>query len=170
MSLAADARAAVREHPFLLDALRADVVNYTAAADFLGLDGEREAVATALRRFAEELDDHETESRTARVTMQSGVALVDADSDVSASGGSDELLAVVGDRAIVANAGSQTAVLATGDVDTAGFVAVLDALDVAEISVHAASVASETLLVVVGRRDGASAVRAVEDALSSVPV
>lgn len=168
MTLAADARAAARDHPFLLDALRADVVNYTAAADFLGLDGERDAVATALRRFAEEVDDYETERRTARVTMQSGIGLVDADGESDAA--SDDHLAVVGGNALVADAGNLTAVLATGDVDAAELVAVLRALAVAEIDVEAAAVGSETLLVVVGRRDGGRTVRTVEDALSSVPV
>ena len=35
MSLAAETREAVRTHPFLLDALRAGVVNYNAAAAWL---------------------------------------------------------------------------------------------------------------------------------------
>jgi hypothetical protein len=163
MSLAADTRDAAREHPFLLDALRAGVVNHTAAADFLALDGEREAVATALRRFSEDLDEYETDDRTVRVTMQSGVGVADVD-----DGNSESLLAL-GGTAVVADSGSQTAVLATGEVDAAALSAVLDGLAVADIAVDAAAVAGQTLLVVVGRRDGANGVRAVESALSAVP-
>ena len=166
MSLAAATRDAVREHPFLLDALRAGVVNHTAAADFLGLDGDRDAIATALRRFAEDLDDYATEARRARVTMQSGVDLVDDTAE--ATDDTEELLTLGG--AVVADGGSQTAVLASGDVDAASLATVLDSLAVADIDVAAAAVAGETLLVVVSRRDGASAVRAVESALSAVPV
>ncbi|SFL10360.1 hypothetical protein SAMN04487950_2466 [Halogranum rubrum] len=167
MSLAADTRDAVREHPFLFDALRAGVVNHTAAADFLTLDGEREAVATALRRFSAELDEYETETRQVRVTMQSGVAVVDGERETDESE-ADSLLALAGTR-VVADGGSQTAVLAAGDVDTASLAAVLDRLAVADVAVDAAAVAGETLLVVVGRRDGANAVRVVESALKTVP-
>jgi Arc/MetJ family transcription regulator len=162
MSLAADTRDAAREHPFLLDALRAGVLNHTAAADFLDLEGDRDAVATALRRFAEDLDDYATDDRHARVTMQSGVEAVDGDGDDT-----ETLLSLGG--TVVADGGSQTAVLASGDVDAASLVAVLERLAVASIDVDAAAVAGATLLVLVGRRDGASAVRAVESALSAVP-
>jgi len=66
MTVAADARAAVREHPFLETALRAGVVNYTAAARFLDV-GAEEAVAAALRRYAAELDDYAPTDRRATV-------------------------------------------------------------------------------------------------------
>ena len=59
MSLASETRDAVRARPFLYDALRAGVVNYTAAARELDVDGEVDAVATALRRFAEELAEYD---------------------------------------------------------------------------------------------------------------
>ena len=50
MTVAAETREAVRDHPFLETALRAGVVNYTAAARFLDV-GEEEAVAAALRQI-----------------------------------------------------------------------------------------------------------------------
>ncbi|MFW6317667.1 MAG: DUF7523 family protein, partial [Halorubrum sp.] len=78
MSLAAETRRAVAEHPFLLAALRAGVVNFTAAARFLEVDGETDAVATALRRYADDLPAYETASREARVTMQSGIGPVES--------------------------------------------------------------------------------------------
>ncbi|SDM21451.1 hypothetical protein SAMN04487949_1298 [Halogranum gelatinilyticum] len=173
MSLAADARDAVRANPFLLDALRAGVVNHTAAADFLALDGDREAVAAALRRFAADLDDYETSERDVRVTMQSRVGVVSVvdggehgESDAADDTDTDPLLTLGG--VAVADGDRETAVLATGEVDTAGLRAVLGRLAAADVSVSAAAVAGDTLLVVVGRRDGANALRLVEDALSAV--
>ncbi|MFB6121043.1 MAG: hypothetical protein ABEJ68_08020 [Halobacteriaceae archaeon] len=158
MTLAERTRDAARAHPFLLAALRAGVCNYAAAARFLDVAGDPDAVATALRRFAEELPDRETDVRDARVRMKRGVGTGDA----------DPLLAVGGVE-LAADAGDETAVIATGDVDAAALSAVLDRLAVAEVSVSAAGVAGGTLLVVVGERDGASALRAVESALDAVP-
>ena len=48
MSLAAETRAAVRARPWLLEALRAGVVNYAAAAESLDVDGDTDSIATAL--------------------------------------------------------------------------------------------------------------------------
>lgn len=154
MTVAADAREAVREHPFLETAIRAGVVNYSAAARFLDV-GEVEAVTAALRRYAEELDDYESPARRASVSMRSGVGPVDGD---------DGLL-VVGETAFAADSGDCTAVVASGDVDADALADVLARLRTAEVVVEAAAGADGTLVVVVGRRDGANAVRAVEDAL-----
>ena len=165
MSTAAATREAVREQPFLLLALRAGVVNYTAAAEFLDT-GEAEPVATALRRFAEDLPAFETNEADARVRMESGVGIVDDDGD----GDDANALLSIGEAAVVPDAGSLTAVLATGEVDTTALGTVCARLDAEGIDAEAAAVASETLVVVVGRRDGVAALRAVEDALSAVPV
>jgi hypothetical protein len=154
MTVAADTREAVREHPFLETAIRAGVVNYSAAARFLDV-GEVEAVTAALRRYAEELDDYESPARRASVSMRSGVGPVDGD---------DGLL-VVGETAFAADGGDCTAVVASGDVDADALADVLARLRTAEVGVEAAAGADGTLVVVVGRRDGANAVRAVEDAL-----
>ena len=81
MSLAAGRRAAVRARPWLLSALRAGVVNYAAAADSLDVDGDREAIATALRRFESDLSSMDTEMRDVTVRMRSGVELVDTEPD-----------------------------------------------------------------------------------------
>lgn len=159
MTLAADARAAAREHPFLLAGLRAGVVNYTAAARFLDVDGEEEAVATALRRFAADLPTHDPEDRDVRVTMESGLGLVD---------GGDGLLAV-GGAALAPEAGDLTGVLATGAVDADALAWTLDRLLAAGVDVEAAGCADEALVVAVPRRSGADAVRVVEAALDGVP-
>lgn len=166
MSLAAATRDAVRERPFLRAALRAGIVNYTAAADWLverdAVDGDREAVATALRRFAADLPVYATEDRRASVSMHSGVALE------TESATDDDALIHVGDAAVVSG-GSKTAILATGAVDARALTRVLGRLDGDEIEPHAASVAVDTLAVLVDRRAGADAVRIVEDALDAVP-
>ncbi|MFB6220428.1 MAG: hypothetical protein ABEH90_03230 [Halolamina sp.] len=170
MSIAEATREAVRRQPFLLDALRAGVLNYTAAAAFIDVDGDDDAVTTALRRFGEELPPFETEQRDARVTMRSGVGLQERDERSGDAGGdrAESVLLSAG-GAIVTKGGSLTAVLATGDVDTAALGTVCSRLAAVDIETEAAAVAGETLVVVVGRRDGAAAVQTVEAALSSVP-
>jgi hypothetical protein len=171
MSLAADTREAARARPFVLDALRAGVLNHSAAAAWLaeaadlGGDGDADtdAIATALRRFRAELSDYETADRNASVSMRGGVGVVDSGSLEDA----DPLLRVGG--AAVVPEGRDTGILAAGAVDAAALGAVLSRLAAADVAVEAAGVAGETLVVVVGRRDGATAVRVVEDALAAVP-
>lgn len=155
MTVAADTREAVRERPFLQTALRAGVVNYTAAARFLDV-GDTEAVAAALRRYAEELDDYEPVDRRASVSMRSGVGATD---------GADDALLRVGDTSFTADGGDFTAVVADGELDVDALTDVLGRLRTAEVEVEAAAGADGTLAVVVGRRAGADAVRAVEDVL-----
>jgi hypothetical protein len=156
MSLASETRDAVRARPFLYDALRAGVVNYTAAARDLDVDGEVDAVATALRRFAAELPAYEPPEAEARVSMESGLGPVD---------GLAEALLVVGDRRFGRDAGSLTAVVARGDVSGAALAEALGRLSVADVDVEAAAVGGETLVVVVERRDGPDTLRLVEAAI-----
>lgn len=158
MSIAADTREAVRRHPFLYEALRAGVVNYTAAARFLDV-GDAEAVAAALRRYAADLPSRERESPEARVTMQSGLGWTDDP---------EETLLSVGGTALVPEEGSLTGVLVAGDteaVDAGALRRVLNRLAVEGVQPEAAGVADGALLVVVDRRNGADALRLVEDAL-----
>ncbi|WP_135851134.1 DUF7523 family protein [Halorussus salinus] len=168
MSLAEETRAAARRRPFLVDALRAGVVNYTAAArlvaDDIDGDPDRDSVATALRRFADSLPDSEPDSRDVRVSMQSGLGDVDAESTDAA----DALLSV-GGTALAPGEGSLTAVLASGDVDAAALGHLLGRLAAEEVAVRAAGVAGGSLLVAVERRDGPDALRIAEDALDAVP-
>ena len=155
-SLAARTREAVRERPFLYDGLRAGVINYTAAARVLDVDGETEVIATALRRYAEELCDDPLPDTDGRVSMQSGLGVVADDPDP---------LLVVGDTAYRADAGSLTGIVATGAVGPAALERALGVLRAEEIDVEAAGVAGETILFVVSRRAGPNALRAVEAAL-----
>lgn len=167
MSLAADTREAARARPFLVAALRAGVVNYTAAATWLSddaaIDGDREAIATALRRFADDLKAYGTSDRRASVSMRSGVQLVDAGEATD-----DERLVRVGDSVVV-EGGDRTAIVARGDVDAGALAHVLDRLRGADVDIVAAGVAGGQLVLVVERRAGATAVRVVEDALTTVP-
>jgi hypothetical protein len=155
MTLAADTREAVRRNPFLYDALRAGVVNYSAAARFLDVDGETDAMVAALRRFAEDLPDYERPGSGPPVNMQSGVG----------AGDPADALLVVGDLALVPDAGSLTTITAGGTGDAVALRQVLGRLKTAEVHVEAAAVGGDSLVVVVGRRDGPDALRAVEDAL-----
>ena len=170
VTVAEETRAAVRERPSLYDALAAGAVNYAAAAEALGLDADPDAVATALRRFAEELDAEEEppapdEDADVRVTMRRGLGRVDGgDSDGDASGGDGAALSVAG-TGYVADAGDATAVLARGDLDPAALERVLGRLRTAGVAPEAAGVTPGELVVVVGRREGADALRAVEAVL-----
>lgn len=158
MSLAAETRAAVRARPYLLEALRAGVVNYAAAARAIDVSDDSDAVATALRRFAAGLREREPSSRRARVTMTSGL-----EEDAA-----EPLLAVDG-AGFGDGDGPYTGVVATGDVDVTALSTVLGVLAAHGIEPEAAGVADESMVVVVPRRDGPEAVQRVEEALEAVP-
>jgi hypothetical protein len=172
MSVAERARAAVRARPSLHDALRAGVVNHAALAAELDVDGDPEAVAAALRRYAATLDAPGREERSTRVTMHSGVGPAGRAGDASApaeadeAGGGSRPLLVVGGTAL-RSGGSLTAVRASGDVDGRALAAVLARLRVEGVDVEAAGVGGDSLLVAVARRDGPDALRLVEGALKS---
>jgi hypothetical protein len=171
MSLAAEAREAVRAEPFLHRALAAGVVNYRAAADYLALDGDADAVATALRRYAEELDPPSTRDCGAPVRMQSGVGLADSVDDATepfAVEDTGDVVVAVGDRWVV-RGGEMTAVRARGDVNARALDSVLSRLDASSVVVDAAGVVDGELVVVVPRRQGGTALQVVEAALESVP-
>ena len=156
MSLAAATRDAVRERPFLYDALRAGIVNYTAAARTLDIDGEEEAIATALRRFAEELPTDPPHDSDARVSMQSGLGRVES------PGAESPIVLQIGDAAFAEDAGSLTGIVATGDLSPPALAEVLGRLRAADVSVDAAGGTDAALVVVVSRRAGPDALRMVE--------
>ncbi|AGB15977.1 hypothetical protein Halru_1364 [Halovivax ruber XH-70] len=161
MSLAAATRDAVDEYPFLVDALRAGICNYTAAARFLDVDGEVDAVATALRRYGEALTEYETASRDVRVTMESGIEPVEEP---------DAALLQVGEIALGPGRGDQTAIVATGEIDASGVAGAMARCRVDGIDLDAVSfVAGSTAAFVVSRRDGANALRGIENSFDAVP-
>lgn len=166
MSLAARTREALREQPFLLDALRAGVVNYTALARHLDV-GDPEAVAAALRRFAEDLDARPASGK-GRVRMKRGIENIDtvtngeANSETETGTGTHEkeLLRVQGQR-FGLDGGSLTAILAAGEPDPIALARALARCNVQDIDVRAAGIA-DALVVVVDQRDGPDALRAIE--------
>lgn len=162
MSLASRTREAARRHPWLVDALGAGVVNYTDAARFLAVDGDTDAVATALRRYASDRSTPATATDDATVSMTSGVARAD---DGDGTDGPPVL--AVGGESFTADGGSLTAVVARGTVDPADLRTVLGRLSVAEVPVEAVAASDRAVTVVVGRRHGADAVRILEDVLSA---
>lgn len=161
-SLAERARAAVDSRPFLRDALRAGVVNYAAAARTLDVDGEEDALATALRRYADELPEYEEDVRRASVSMKSGIGELDA-------GAPEETALLSVNGTTYGDGGKLTALLGSGDVDTTVLSTVLHRLGADDVTPEAAGVARDSLVVIVGRREGATAIRAIEDALEHVP-
>lgn len=175
MSLAAETRAAVRSRPWLRYALRAGVLNYAAAAESLDVEGDRDAIATALRRFEEDLPGIGADARDVTVRMQSGVRLAGADGDAGSEDGGDtskskaDPLVSVDGEAILRTGGQLTAITVAGDVDPTALSAVLGRLDAESVVVDAAGVADGRLVVVVPGSDGPNALRLVEDALARVP-
>ena len=159
VTVAERTRTAVDARPFLRDALAAGVVNYAAAAAALepvSDDADTDAVTAALRRYADELS-LPTRADDARVRVRRGFSL---------AGDGDPLLAV-GEERLVADDGALAVVLAVGTVTATGLERLLGRLRAAEVSVTAAAVVGETLLVAVPRRASATALRAAEAALSS---
>jgi len=147
MSVAERTREAVRERPFLLAALGAGVVNYSAAARWLDVDGDEESVATALRRYAADLDPPAPEDRRVSVRLDRAASAdwLPADADVE----------------------DAATVRVSGEVDAGALERSLARLDAADVAVLAAHVTSEELAVVVPRRAGADALRIVEDELGA---
>lgn len=166
MSLAERTRDAIRREPFVHEALRAGVINYSAAARFLDVDGDQEAIATALRRYADELDpiDEEGASRPT-VRMRRGVDIIEADAnDDGPPDKYNEALLVVGERAVV-DGGDRTALVVSGGVEPDDLASVLVRLAIAGISVDAAGATGLSITIVVGPGNGANALRIVEDEL-----
>jgi len=157
MTKAATTRDAIDDHPFLRQALSAGVVNHAAAARFLDVDGDEEAVATAIRRYGEELSNFDAGERAATVSMESGL------------GPSEDGLLVVSGHGYAPGEGCLTALLANGDVDSRALSFALDRLHAADVEPVAAGGAEGALALLVERRDAADALRVVEDALESVP-
>lgn len=160
MTVAERTREAVRDRPFLADALAAGVVNYSAAASSLDIDAETDAVTAALRRYGEELT-RETPDHDARVTMERGLSVV---TDPETSTAAEPLLRVAG-TALTDDGGRLAAIVARGDADPLALERTLGRLRTAEIDTEVAGVGRDALVVAVQSRESAAAVRAVEDAL-----
>jgi len=167
MSLAAETREAVRNRPDLFQALRAGVVNYTAAADSLDVDGDREAIATALRRFAADLDEPQPCDRSITVRLHSSIEAVDSEALLAVDGAGLAVSGEASDDTYKIDPDGQTAVRVTGDVDARLLSSSLERLCIAEIPVFAAGSTDEAMIVVVPRREGPTAVQLIEAIVDS---
>lgn len=156
MNTAERARRAAREHPFLVAALRAGVVNYTAAARYLDV-GDVEAVAAALRRFADEIGEGPATGGTVRLRMLTGVGPAEA---------TDDALVVVGDRGFELARGDLTAIVAEGEVPPGAVGIVHWRLAEAGVRLHASAWEPGQLVVVTDRSGGPDVLRAVEGTLA----
>jgi hypothetical protein len=164
MSVAERTRRAVRDDPSLYDALRAGVLNYSAAARSLDVEGDEESIATALRRFADELEAPEGIDRRVSVRLHRGVALDDGtDDDSTVDDGAPDGTGFGG--VALDEDGDAAAIEASGDVDALALEGILGRLRARDVEVHAAGVAEESLIVAVPSRSGAEALRVVEAAL-----
>ena len=163
VTLAAATRRAVRATPFIRDALRAGVLNYTAAARFLDI-GDEEAVAAALRRYGAELpaiESHGPDLR-ARVSMQSGLAHTEDPEDA---------LLVIAETMLRAGDGDLTGLTITGrDVGPTILGRLIARLAAEELNIVATGGTAGVSLVIVHRRDGPDALRFVEAALEADPL
>ena len=149
-SIAARTRRAVDRAPFLREALRAGILNYTAAARRLEVDAAPDAVASALRRYEADLPPLEDADRTVRVRM---------DGDPSAS-----ILSVAGEDGM---GEGQTALLLSGDLDPGTFGRAVVALQSASVSVTGVGYVADQGVILVSDADGSAALRVVESVLAS---
>lgn len=154
MSTAASTRAAVRSHPFLLMALRAGVLNYTAAARFLGID-DVDAGAAALRRFAAELPEYDPTAPDLRIRVESGIGPDSPD---------DDPLFVLDDTAIGATGGKWAVVRATGNLDPAAVARIMARIDVADVDPIATGYTDDRIVVVVERSASPTVIQCMEGA------
>lgn len=159
MTIAERTREAVDRHPFLVEGLRAGVINYTAAARYLDI-GETDAVAAALRRYADELPARDSSSESVRLRMITGVGDV---------GDGDGPLVAVNGREYVQEEGDCTAIQADGRIAVASVGEILWRLGESGIEPRSVGVADDRLLLVISRGDGPAVLRVVEEATSVDP-
>lgn len=161
MSLAERTRDAVQQTPFLHEALRTGVLNYRAAARTLDIDGDEDAIATALRRYADTLSEPIQQS-TPVVRVKRGVGIADSSEPSSSP------LLQIGETTVI-DQGDQTAVLISGSCSTMDQARVLTRLGIADIETYACGFSSETGIIVVSNADGMRALRLIEQSFQNRP-
>ena len=152
MSVAAATREAIRAHPFLLDAMRLDILNFTAAARFLDV-GETEAVAAALRRMSADLSPAHSTSDELRVRMDRGIEAVDR----------EEALLQIGEVGFGRGDGPHTGITVTGASDARTVGTILLRLANADIELIAVASTSKQFILIVPSASAATTIRCVEE-------
>ena len=155
MSIAERTRGEARKYPFLVEALRARILNYTAAARFLDI-GDIDAVAAALRRFADEVSTHEPVPGDVRLRMITGIG--------PTTDRENELLAI-GDRVFAPESGDLTAIVADGHISMRAVTHILWQITEYQISVYACAFDEDRLIVTTDRNEGPAVLRIVEETL-----
>ena len=138
MSLAAITRRAVRKTPYLYDALRAGIVNYSAAARMLNLEGQDAAISVSLQRLSKELPPLEMASIDASITISS-----------------DETK-------------QRAKIVIEGPVDAKALSHLILVCHMNEIRIIEASVVMGEIDIVVEWKDGPNSLRLIERALESI--
>ena len=159
MTIAEETRQAVRRHPFLLDALNAGVVNYTAAARYLDI-GDEEAVAAALRRFAADRPVSDRDTRDVRIRVRRGVG--------PCSGDIETPLLVVGDERF-GEGGELTAISVTGSLDPWYIACVSMHVGIADISLHGWGWIGDEWVLITDSAGTADVIRILEETVAPVP-
>lgn len=156
MSTAERTREALRQHPFLVLALRADILNYRATARFLDI-GDPDAVAAALRRYRQELDEFTPGELDLRIRVRRNVDLEELAADGMAPG----VDAPADD--------SYSAITAAGEPTPAFVATAVLGLATAGIRVTAQGATAEQAVFVVPNDDAAAALRTVEAIAAACP-
>lgn len=152
MTVAATTREAIRDWPFLELALRAGIVNFTAAARFLDC-GETDAVAVALRRYAEEIGEIEHPEPTARVSMQS---------NIEQTSSQENAILTIASTNFSINDGSLTAIIGEGNIGSSDLEWLLGKMRIESIEVVAAAAGPESAVIIVPRSSAPNTLRIIE--------
>ncbi len=144
MSLASRTRETVKKYPCIHEALRAGVINYSAAARYLPISGDTEAIASALRRYGEQLDNQTDQYFDLSITMHTSYPLQLTDLPPTIEKDSVTWLCV------------------SGDITPIVVGSLLLGCKSHEIPVHAVSANERTAVICVPRTSGATALRCIE--------
>lgn len=151
MSLASRTRDTVKKYPCIHQALRAGVINYSAAARYLPVSGDTEAIASALRRYAEELPDPTPKPIDVSITMHTSYP--------------DQLSGLPAETPDTNEEGSITWLCVSGDITPVLVGSVLLGCKSHEIPVQTVSANDGTALISVPQSAGAAALRCIEHVL-----
>lgn len=151
MSLASRTRDTVKKYPCIHEALRTGVINYSAAARFLPVSGDTEAIASALRRYAEELPDPTPKPRDISITMHTSYP--------------DQLTGLPAEIPEPSDEGPVTWLCVSGDITPVLVGSVLLGCKIHEIPVLAVTATDGTAVLSVPRSAGAAALRCMENVI-----
>ena len=140
MSLASDTRREVKNIPYLCEALRAGIINYSATGRSLGLEGEDTAISVSLQRLRNELPP---------------LKVINVEANIPIS--SDE-------------SGKQSKILVEGDINAKVLSHLILICHINEVLIEEIRMVKSRIEVVVEWRDGPNALRLIELSLKSVPI